>query len=203
MSSLFSTLRRDLDFLLYDVMEVERLCERPRFCDHSRATFDAMIGAALRLAEESFESHAAAVDEKEPTWDGDHVHLIDEVGVALRAFVGGGYLSAAFSEEDGGLGLPYVVSQAMMSIFYAANPSTAAYPLLTAGAANLLRAFGSTEQKARFMRPMLEGRFFGTMCLSEPPGGLVALGRALHGAPTGRRHPSRGWRQDVDQRWRA
>ncbi|MEQ9318817.1 MAG: acyl-CoA dehydrogenase [Polyangiaceae bacterium] len=171
MSSLFSTLRRDLEFLLYDVTEVERLCARSRFAGHSRATFDAMIGAALRLAEASFESHAAAVDEREPTWDGERVHLIDAVGVALKAFVEGGYLSASFPEEDGGLGLPYVVSQAMMSVFYAANPSTAAYPLLTAGAANLLRAFGSDEQKKRFMRPMLEGRFFGTMCLSEPQAG--------------------------------
>ena len=171
MSSLFSTLRRDLEFLLYDVTEVERLCERSRFSGHSRATFDAMIAAALRLAEESFESHAAAVDEREPTWDGERVHLIDEVGVALKAFVEGGYLAASFPEEDGGLGLPYAVSQAMMSVFYAANPSTAAYPLLTAGAANLLGAFGSEEQKARFMRPMLEGRFFGTMCLSEPQAG--------------------------------
>ena len=35
MSSLFSNLRRDLDFVLYDVMQVERLCARPRFADHS------------------------------------------------------------------------------------------------------------------------------------------------------------------------
>ena len=45
--------------------------------------------------------------------------------------------------------------------------------------ANLLLAHGTPEQIDTYVRPMLEGRWFGTMALSEPQAGLVA-GRHHH-----------------------
>ncbi|MES1944036.1 acyl-CoA dehydrogenase domain-containing protein [Salinisphaera sp. PC39] len=163
--------RRDLDFLLYDFLGVERLCEAPRFAQHDRETFDAVIEAAYKLAEEQFASHASKLDANEPTFDGERVHLIPEVKEALDAYIEGGFLAAAFDEEDGGLQLPYTVGQAVSALFTAANIGTAGYPFLTAAAANLLKAVGSPEQQAKYMHPMVEGRFFGTMCLSEPQAG--------------------------------
>jgi butyryl-CoA dehydrogenase len=97
--------------------------------------------------------------------------MIPEVREALDAFIAGGFLSAPFPVEEGGLGLPYTVSVACNAQFIGANCGTAAYPFLTAAAANLLRVHGTAEQKVRYMRPMLEGRYFGTMCLSEPQAG--------------------------------
>ncbi len=186
----FEHLRRDLDFILYPVMGIERLCERDAFSSHSRETFDAMIDAGLRLAAEHFEPHAALADREEPRWDGERVILPEAVGIALEAFRDGGFVAAAFPEAVGGLGLPYAVTQAMMATFYGANPSTAAYPLLTAAAANLLRAFGTEDQQRRFMQPMLEGRFFGTMCLSEPQAGsgLADVRTVAHPQPDGSYH---------------
>jgi butyryl-CoA dehydrogenase len=35
----------------------------------------------------------------------------------------------------------------------------------------MLRAFGTEDQRRRYLPPMLEGRWFGTMCLSEPQAG--------------------------------
>src|SRR5690606_25214197 len=66
---------------------------------------------------------------------------------------------------------PWCVTQACFALFQAANISTAAYPFLTIAAANLLQAHGSQEQIALYLRPMLEGRFLGTMALSEPQAG--------------------------------
>jgi butyryl-CoA dehydrogenase len=43
--------------------------------------------------------------------------------------------------------------------------------MLSMGASHLIEAFGSEEQKQRFLQPMLEGRFFGTMALTEPHAG--------------------------------
>ena len=67
--------------------------------------------------------------------------------------------------------LPTVVAQASMAFFRAANPSTTAYAFLTIGNANLLAEYGTEEQIDTWVRPMLEGRYFGTMCLSEPDAG--------------------------------
>jgi butyryl-CoA dehydrogenase len=58
-----------------------------------------------------------------------------------------------------------------MTWFYAANTATTGYSLLTIGNANLLLAHGSPEQIDRFVRPMIAGRFTGTMALSEPHAG--------------------------------
>ena len=46
-----------------------------------------------------------------------------------------------------------------------------AFETLARAAANLLEVYGSDEQKQRYMQPILDGRYFGTMCLSEPQAG--------------------------------
>ena len=163
--------RRDLAFLLHEVFEVEALCRLPRFAMHDRATIDGVLDAALRLAEEQFLPHAAKSDANEPRFDGERVHLIPEIATALAAYVDGGFLSASFPVELGGLQLPYMVGAAVGGIFTAANCGTAGYVFLTAAAANLLRVHGTAEQRERYLQPMLEGRWFGTMCLSEPQAG--------------------------------
>ncbi len=163
--------RRDLDFLLYEWLDLPALCSQPRFSGHDRGTFDQVIDAASKLAEDKFLPHAAKADANEPHFDGERVHMIPEVKQAIDAYIAGGFLSAAFPQEDGGLGLPYTIAAAANAQFSAANVGTAGYSFLTAAAANLLRAHGSDGQKARYMQPMLEGRFFGTMCLSEPQAG--------------------------------
>jgi butyryl-CoA dehydrogenase len=63
------------------------------------------------------------------------------------------------------------VAQASLTFFRAANPSTTSYAFLTVGNANLLAEYGTEEQIDTWVRPMLEGRYFGTMCLSEPDAG--------------------------------
>jgi butyryl-CoA dehydrogenase len=67
--------------------------------------------------------------------------------------------------------LPQTVGQAAFAWFKAANVGTSSYPFLTMGNARLLLAHGSQEQKDTWVRPMLEGRWFGTMALSEPQAG--------------------------------
>lgn len=163
--------REDVDFQLHDVLEVERLCEREVYAEHDRETFDAMMDTAARMAEDVFEPFAAKLDANEPTFDGERVHIIPEVGEALAAYRDAGFPAMAFPAEIGGMGLPYVVSAAVGSWFSAANGSALGYQHLTSWAANLLATHGSEELKERYLERMCEGRYFGTMCLSEPQAG--------------------------------
>jgi butyryl-CoA dehydrogenase len=170
--AVFETLARDLSFILYDVLDVTSLCDTPAFEGQSREDYDDLVASAIAMAAEVFAPVAAEHDAHEPQLlDGGRVALPDSLGEALRTYIDAGYLAAAFPEDDGGLGLPYVVAQAMAAAFIAANPSAVGYPYLTSAAANLLRVFGTEDQKTRYMAPMLEGRFFGTMVLSEPEAG--------------------------------
>lgn len=160
--------RQDLDFILYDVLGVDKLISRNRFQEHSRETFDAAIDTSLKLAERYFEPHNAKADGNEPEFDGQAVSMIPEVKEAIEHYADAGLLAAGYDFDAGGMQLPSAISSACQAIFVAANPSTAAYPFLTTAAANVINAFGSDIQKQQFLGAMLNGRFSGTMALTEP-----------------------------------
>ncbi|MBC8641248.1 acyl-CoA dehydrogenase [Caballeronia sp. EK] len=163
--------RRDLEFLLYEWLDVETLNAIPRYADHSRETFDAALDTCEKIATDLFATHNKKNDQHEPHFDGETVHIIPEVGRALDAFCSAGLMAAGQDYALGGMQLPLVVEKAGFAYFLAANIGTAAYPFLTIGNANLLLAHGSEKQIDTFVRPEMEGRFFGTMCLSEPQAG--------------------------------
>ncbi|HZF98844.1 MAG TPA: acyl-CoA dehydrogenase family protein, partial [Pseudoxanthomonas sp.] len=163
--------RRDLEFLLYEWLDVQALAAAERYADHSRETFDAVLDTCERMAEELFAPHNQKADQREPQFHGEKVTLIDEVRPALQAFADAGLMAGSQDYALGGMQLPTVVEKAALAYLYAANVGTSAYPLLTMGNANLLLAHGSEAQIKAFVEPELQGRFFGTMCLSEPQAG--------------------------------
>jgi alkylation response protein AidB-like acyl-CoA dehydrogenase len=163
--------RRDLDFLLHEWLDVCSLTGRERFSDHSRETIDAVLDLAEQIATRDFAPHNRASDENEPTFDGERVHLHAEIGQALKKYGASGLIGAGMDHEVGGMQLPSAVTQALLGWFQAANVGTSSYPFLTIANANLLRAHGTPEQVETYVKPMIEGRFFGTMCLSEPQAG--------------------------------
>jgi alkylation response protein AidB-like acyl-CoA dehydrogenase len=163
--------RRDLQFLLYELLEVEKLARYPRYAEHSRDTFDAALDLAQDIAASQFAPHNRKADLNEPQLVDGHVQLIPEVQPALRAYIEAGFMRAQLDYADDGMQLPHTIATACESFFQAANVGTAAYTMLSKGAANLLAAYASDEQKKKFMQPIFAGRFFGTMCLSEPHAG--------------------------------
>jgi alkylation response protein AidB-like acyl-CoA dehydrogenase len=177
--------RRDLEFLLHEWLDVESLCGRPRYADHSRETFDAALDTAERVATEVFLPHRRRSDEEEPQSDGEGVRLIPEVREAFDAFAAAGLLAAAQDYEYGGMQLPAAVDKACFAYFLAANVGSSGYALLTAANANLLLAHGSAAQVDAFARPQLDGRFTGTMCLSETQAGSSLADVATRAEPDG------------------
>ncbi|MEA3099332.1 acyl-CoA dehydrogenase [Caballeronia mineralivorans] len=163
--------RRDLNFLLYEWLRVEELTSIPRYAEHTRETFDAALDICEKIATELFATHSKKSDQQEPNFDGETVHIIPEVKTALDAFNAAGLMAAGQDYELGGMQLPLVVEKACFAYFLGANAATAAYPFLTIGNANLLLTYGAPTQIDAFVRPEMEGRFFGTMCLSEPQAG--------------------------------
>ncbi|HCN47249.1 MAG TPA: acyl-CoA dehydrogenase [Pseudomonas sp.] len=162
---------RNLAFELYEVLDAEALTRRERFAEHNRETFDAALSTARTIAEKYFAPHNRKGDENEPRYENGEAVLIPEVKPAVDAFLEAGFLNANRDFEAGGMQLPTLLSQACFAHFQAANAGTTAYPFLTMGAANLIESFGTDEQKRLFLQPMIDGRFFGTMALTEPHAG--------------------------------
>jgi alkylation response protein AidB-like acyl-CoA dehydrogenase len=177
--------RRDLEFLLYEWLDVERLTKRPRFAEHSRESFDAVLELSARIAEREFAPHYRRSDLEEPSFDGTGVTVIPEVRAALDTFAASGLLAGSLDEEYGGLQLPVVVHRACFVWLQAANIATSAYPMLTMANAHLLLTYGTPEQIDTFVRPMIEGRFTGTMCLSEPQAGSSLSEVTTRAVPAG------------------
>ncbi len=170
MSSLLLS-RRDLDFLLFEWLDVEALLAAEAFADHDRGTVSAILDLAEQVATEAFAPHNARNDAEEPTFDGTTARVHDEVGPALAAYYEAGFGGMTIPADVGGAGLPNVVALAAGLWFSAANVATSGFPFLTGANAHLLLAHASSEQVQRWVPPMVEGRYFGTMCLSEPQAG--------------------------------
>jgi alkylation response protein AidB-like acyl-CoA dehydrogenase len=163
--------RRDLDFLLFEWLDVDELTKRTRFAEHSRETFSDVLDLFEELATRYFAPHNKKSDQNEPSFDGTTVTVIPEVKQALDAVAAADLLSMGMDHALGGAQLPATVAQAGFSWLSAANISTSGYLMLTIANANLLSKFGTEEQIETFVKPMLAGRFTGTMALSEPAAG--------------------------------
>ncbi|WP_448119576.1 acyl-CoA dehydrogenase [Pseudomonas serbica] len=166
---------RDLSFQLYEMLDTETLLQRSRYSEHDRGVFDATLETARQLAVDYYAPHYQKGDHEEPTFDGERVHMIPETKAAWDAFAAAGFLSAHHDYEIGGLQLPEVLLRSCMAYFSAANCSSVGYSFLSIGATNLVKSFASAELRERFLAPMLDGRFSGTMALTEPGQGS-ALG---------------------------
>ncbi|MEG1374265.1 MAG: acyl-CoA dehydrogenase family protein, partial [Comamonas sp.] len=165
-----SQLRSTLEFLVYDWLQAENLTSRDRYADHSRETFDAVMDTCERIAREKYAPFNRTVDTQEPTFDGEKVTQPQCTHDARKAFADSGMLSAAQPYEKGGMQLPYVVEAAANSFFGCASISIGSN-LLTVGNANLLRVHGTPMQQQVFADNEFNGRWAGTMALSEPQAG--------------------------------
>lgn len=163
--------RRELDFVLFELLEVEKILQRPRFASYDRGAVQQMLDTAQKIAEDRFLPIAAEVDAREPVFVDGKVVMPAATGEALRAFAEAGFFALPFPEEAGGLQAPWFLHTAISGLFSCASVSVTNYAFLTIAAANLLSAFGSEALRSTFLPPMLEGRWFGTMCLSEPQAG--------------------------------
>lgn len=163
--------RRELDFVLFELLDIERLQSHPKYASYDRDAMRQMLDTAQGIAETEFLPIAAKVDADEPRFADGDVVLPAGIGQALGAYAQAGFFALPFKAEIGGLQAPWVLHTAASGMFSCANTAVTNYAFLTIAAANLLSAFGSEELKARFLPPMLEGRWFGTMCLSEPEAG--------------------------------
>lgn len=160
--------REDLQFQLWEVAGLSDLIAGT---DLDRETVNGILDTADQIAADFFLPIGREVDEQEPAFVNGRAVLPDVVKPAVEAYVDAGFIAAGFLPEHGGMGLPETVHQAAAFVFASSNVSLSGYGLLTVGAGRLIQSFGTEEQKRTWLAPMVEGRFFGTMCLSEPQAG--------------------------------
>jgi alkylation response protein AidB-like acyl-CoA dehydrogenase len=182
-------MRRTLDFLLHDWLRVQTLLDRPRFAEHSAETFTQVLDTCERIAREKFAPFNRLADMQEPRLvsgpEGERVQLPQATHDALAAYVGSGMLAAAQDFAVGGMQLPCVIEMAANAFFSKASVAMGGYAMLTSGNASLLMAHGTPLQREVFAKAEFAGRWFGTMCLSEPQAGSSLSDVATRAMPDG------------------
>ena len=163
--------RRDVDFYLDEMFDLGSLLASDRYSEHDRESVTAILDLCQNMAEEEFLPCAAEHDENEPIFKDGQAITPDSLKACLKTFVEAGLPTATFDHDLGGMQLPVMVANFMQGIFQAANAPATGYVFLTSSNAHMLQACGSEALRERYLPPLVEGRWFGTMCLSEPHAG--------------------------------
>jgi alkylation response protein AidB-like acyl-CoA dehydrogenase len=164
---------RDVRFVLYEMLEVERLLERERWAKHSRETFDMALDAAYKLAREVFWPAYRKMDEVGTHYDAKvKKTVVPEVMHRVwDAAKEGGWMGITGDYEHGGQQFPSTVGRALEFILNAANTAAHMYIGGSAGAAHLIEAFGDRKLKDTYVEKLFSGEWAGTMALTEAQAG--------------------------------
>jgi alkylation response protein AidB-like acyl-CoA dehydrogenase len=179
---------RNVDFLLYEVFDVEGLCSLNAYEEHSRETFDLVLQNARKFAREVLFATYKPMDEAPPHMAASGLKAHPAMKDLYPHLVEQGMTAATRPYGVGGQQLPHTVATLATLYGMAANLSAVSYLGLTSGAAHLIEAFGSEALKAEMMTRMYSGAWTGTMALTEPQAGSSLTDVKTKAKPTPHGH---------------
>jgi hypothetical protein len=161
---------RDMKFALFDVLESEALYARLGIAHAERELMDAVLEEAAKFNQNVLAPLNAVGDEHGCRFDPATGEVRTPPGYkeAYAQFVEGGWPGLTAPEAMGGQHLPESLGAVVKEMIDAACLSWGNYPLLSHGATEALKQHGEPWQQEAFLRPIVEGRWTGTMCLTEP-----------------------------------
>lgn len=164
----------DTRFALFDVLAAAPLLAELRDgAEHERSTLEAILEEAARFSEQVLGPGNATGDQEGCHYDPKTHAVTTPTGfkTAFETFAENGWSGLTEPPAHGGQGLPKVLGTAVSEYFQSGNLAWSLYPLLSEGACHALMAHAEAWQQERFLRPIIAGRWSGTMCLTEPQAG--------------------------------
>ena len=169
----FNAPLRDMRFVLHEVFAAPALWARlPALADHVDAdTGDAILEEAAKVTGQLIAPLNRAGDEEGAHWLAGQVTTPAGFKSAYATYIEGGWVGVSGNPEFGGMGMPKMLAVQFEEMLYAANSSFALYSALSSGACLAIDAHASQALKATYLPPMYEGRWAGSMCLTEAHAG--------------------------------
>jgi hypothetical protein len=164
---------RDLRFVLFEALGVDKLNQYEKFADFDRDTFEATLELAEQIAVEQVYPANAEADRIGVKYDPatKSVTIPQGFRAAMESYREAGFAGLSNDQEFGGTGMPEVIYRAVLDYFCAAGVAFTSYDTLKVGACNLIINHGSEELKKTYVEKMVAGLWGGTMCLTEPDAG--------------------------------
>ena len=169
--SLYKAPLADMRFALFDVLKADTQYARlPGGENATRDILDAILDEAARFSEQVLAPLNAVGDEEGCRFDKATATVTTPKGFkeAYAQYIAGGWSGLTAPEAYGGQHLPESIGAPLKEMIDSANLSWGTYPLLSHGATEALKQHGEEWQREVFLKPIIEGRWTGTMCLTEP-----------------------------------
>ena len=164
--------RRDIDFVLHELLEIEKLTETEKFGEFNRKAFDLILNEARRFA----------IKEMLPTYEeGDRIGVRYEGNGTVKVpesfhrvhklYLESEWTAPAMNPEYGGQGLPHSLAVAADEYLMGANWAISAYGSMGAGTGYMIENYGTEDQKKTYLKKLYTGEWGGTMLLTESEAG--------------------------------
>lgn len=163
--------RRDIDFVLHEQLNVEKLSQNEKYAEFTKKTVDMIINEARNFAVKELLPTQSEGDQEGCKLENGKVIIPQSYYKPYELFNEGEWLAMTEDPQWGGQGMPKAVALAAANYFNGANYSFMMYPGLTHGAGKLVETFGTEKQKEMFLKKMYTGKWTGTMLLTEPEAG--------------------------------
>ena len=163
--------RRDVDFVLHELLHVEELSDHEIFAEFNKKTVDLIVAEARNLAIKEILPTQIDSDREGAHFDAGKVTVPESFHKAWELFKEGEWLAMIEDPKWGGQGMPRAVALAASDYMNGANFAFMMYAGLTHGAGKLVETFGTEQQKELFLKKMYTGEWTGTMLLTEPEAG--------------------------------
>jgi len=163
--------RRDLDFVLYEQLNVDEMTRHAKFKDFNRKAFDMIITEARNFAVKEVLPTCAEGDREGVVFEDGRVKVPACIHRAFKLLVESEWTSLTEDPRWGGQGLPMCIAQAVGEYLYGANWAVMNYGNMGHGTGKMIEIFGTEQQKRMFLEKLYTGRWGGTMLLTEPQAG--------------------------------
>lgn len=163
---------RDMRFVLNEVFEADKLwSSMPATQEVTPDLVDAILEEGAKVNENELFPLNRTGDEEGCQFNDGEVTTPKGFKEAFQLMAESGWLGLGGNIDFGGQGMPKMLTVLFEEMLYSSNASFALYPALNSGATLCLDNHASEEMKEQLLPPMYEGRWLGTMCLTEPHSG--------------------------------
>ncbi len=169
----FNAPLRDMRFVLHEVLQAPALWARlPALAETVDAeTADAILEEAAKVTGQLIAPLNRSGDEEGAQWQDGDVTTPAGFKDAYATYIQGGWVGLSGNPHQGGMGMPKMLAVQVEEMLYAANSSFALYSALSSGACLAIDAHASEDLRNTYLPPMYDGRWAGSMCLTEAHAG--------------------------------
>ncbi len=163
--------RRDIDFVLYEQLDIENLLNSEKYEGLNRKLYDSIISEARKLSINEILPTNSEGDREGVRFEDGAVFVPECFHRPYRLLLDGEWTAINEDPEFGGQGLPNTINSAVLEYIWGANYSLVNYGMLGHGTGKMIELFGTDEQKELYLKKLYTAEWTGTMLLTEPQAG--------------------------------